>query len=458
MSYSKTYEQLNSIYLRNRSDIVICYGTSRCGLNKSIESFIRGKDYLYYKASDVEPNLQSEIFANQVYNQLKLPKALKLDYQNVLNAYLNDDTNSKKIIIIDDFTYLLKGSNTYINYICNLISDVKSLSGLMIILCTNDIYFVENELMNIMGDKSYEISAIIKDEPLKLDELIASNSHLNPKEVFIFYTCIGGNCLLWDNVKNIDDIKSFIIEDYLNEDKIYYKEGLNILPSRLRQKSLYNTILYYLAGGHNKLNDLHLQTGIDRAKLSVYLKTLIAHDLVTKVEYENFGNTSNIAKAVYMITDPFVDFWYHFIYPNITSFSVLGPERFYKKVISPKLIGYYQKYYSHYCKYIIRTNKHFNMFYGKIIDILDYQDKDGLISFIAKLDKNNSYACVCNLSIPHLSYKDYEKVLDVIKQIEKKNVGIILFSDGGFDQKLRLSAHVSDKIILYDEKEGFIKN
>ena len=43
--------------------------------------------------------------------------------------------------------------------------------------------------------------------------------------------------------------------------------------------------------GKNKLNDIHEYTGYGRDKISVYLKNLIAREIVEKIfSYDVFGN------------------------------------------------------------------------------------------------------------------------------------------------------------------------
>ncbi|MFR6392129.1 MAG: hypothetical protein ACLUN0_03870 [Roseburia sp.] len=62
-----------------------------------------------------------------------------------------------------------------------------------------------------------------------------------------------------------------------------FHEAENYISIELRELSVYNTILAALASGNNKLNDLFLKTGFSRAKISVYMKNLMAFDVVEKV-------------------------------------------------------------------------------------------------------------------------------------------------------------------------------
>ena len=80
---------------------------------------------------------------------------------------------------------------------------------------------------------------------------------------------------------------------------------------------MYNTILSAIARGKNKLNDLFLDTGYSRAKISVYMKNLSHFDIVEKVVSFETGGWENAKKGVYQIKDTFVNFWFKFVFCDV---------------------------------------------------------------------------------------------------------------------------------------------
>lgn len=80
--------------------------------------------------------------------------------------------------------------------------------------------------------------------------------------------------------------------------------------------------------GKNKLNDIHEYTGYGRDKISVYLKNLIAREIVEKIfSYDVFGN-ENTRKGLYRIQDSFIEFWYRYIYQDWSRIDVTEPYEF----------------------------------------------------------------------------------------------------------------------------------
>lgn len=87
----------------------------------------------------------------------------------------------------------------------------------------------------------------------------------------------------------------------------------------------------------NKLNDIHEYTGYGRDKISVYLKNLIAREIVEKIfSYDVFGN-ENTRKGLYRIQDSFIEFWYRYIYQDWSRIDVTEPYEFYDSHIEDRL-------------------------------------------------------------------------------------------------------------------------
>ena len=124
---------------------------------------------------------------------------------------------------------------------------------------------------------------------------------------------------------------------FLTDKGAWYKEALNYVKDEFREISVYNTILSCLAMGRNKLNDIHEYTGYGRDKISVYLKNLIAREIVEKIfSYDVFGN-ENTRKGLYRIQDSFIEFWYRYIYQDWSRIDVTEPYEFYDSHIEDRL-------------------------------------------------------------------------------------------------------------------------
>lgn len=56
------------------------------------------------------------------------------------------------------------------------------------------------------------------------------------------------------------------MQKYFKPEWLYAPAAEQLIAAELRELSVYETILYYIASGYDKLNELHLKTGYSRAK------------------------------------------------------------------------------------------------------------------------------------------------------------------------------------------------
>ena len=116
-----------------------------------------------------------------------------------------------------------------------------------------------------------------------------------------------------------------------------HEYGMTCLSGELREFGVYSTILYTIARGKQKLNDIHLATGFSRAKISVYLKNLMELDLVEKVYSYGAGPRDDSKKGLYRIINPALEFWYRFLFAEQSALVSETAEAFYEKRIQSQL-------------------------------------------------------------------------------------------------------------------------
>lgn len=158
----------------------------------------------------------------------------------------------------------------------------------------------------------------------------------------------------WNGKKSI---KENICNNILRPHGYLFSEAEDFIGSELRELSVYDTILASIASGHEKLNDLFMDTGYSRAKISVYMKNLAAFDVVEKVVSFETGGWDNSKKGVYHIRNHFVNFWFTFIYPHLSDLYVMSAEAFYETYIEKELDTYLQQYFVSVCIRIPATVK-----------------------------------------------------------------------------------------------------
>ena len=221
--------------------------------------------------------------------------------------------------------------------------------GVMVILCSSSIGWVENSMVTRIGKAAYELSGFLKIKELEFQHMMKYFPGFDMKQGIETYAVLGGVPGLWKYFDDTISIEENICNHILDPSKYLYGEGQRIVEEEFRETGVYNTILAAIAAGNHKLNKLYLHTGFSRAKISVYLKNLMEFELVEKVFSYDTEGKANVQKGIYRIKNHFVNFYFTFLYPNLSNLDCMKPIEFYNCFIAPFFKKYVADYYRIIC-------------------------------------------------------------------------------------------------------------
>jgi len=356
----------------------------------------------------------------------------------------------KKINMLDEWEHMIKADTTFMEALIRLLHHVYSENDAMIILCSSSIGFIENGLVSKIGKAALDISGFLKVKELKFADMIVRFPSYSMEECVKLYAVLGGFPGLWDYFEPKLSVEDNICENVLKKGCFLQEEGGRIVREELRETSVYYTILAALAQGREKLNALYAHTGFSRAKISVYLKNLMELEIVEKVFSVDTPGRDSQKKGVYRISNPYVHFWFKYIYPNYGECLSMESRDFYKRYIKDDLKTYCNEYFSEICReymilsaskgaLLIKPDKH-GLFDGK----------EGKIDYIGQDGNGRTIAAFCYYSKPMVTYEDYKKNLLVLQQARLEAEQIYLFAGGRFDEKLSLESKVKGNVILLE--------
>jgi len=176
------------------------------------------------------------------------------------------------------------------------------------------------------------------------------------EDKILAYSILGG---VPHYLKQFDDSRPIgwnIKNHILTRGSILYSEVEFLMRQEFRETTLYNTIIEAVALGNTKLNDIFTKTGIEKSKLSVYIKNLISLEILQR----EFSVTTGIKeqaishRGLYSVTDNFFSFWYHFVFGNISELEAGDAEGVYKYAVEPELALYVSHKFEDVCRQYIR--------------------------------------------------------------------------------------------------------
>lgn len=139
------------------------------------------------------------------------------------------------------------------------------------------------------------------------------------------------------------------VKAFLHTDSAFYRLAMDWMQESFRSPESYNTLLYAMANGYNRISEIAKFSGFPKNKCDKYIKALIEHDLVAKVPGEN-GHTQYIPANTYLTL------WYKILLTAIPNTDGSFREETYQcfmRFFNEKLLA---DFYRNMCYYWLNAN------------------------------------------------------------------------------------------------------
>lgn len=444
----KELHYLNQIFEKDGSQILVVYGQKSIGKTSLLMEFTKDRDAFYYYAMDNSERGQLYLLSKACKNNQIVVPAYPENYSTVWERLFMGTSSQKKVIVFDCFEHLVKESS---DFMPSLVSALKEAQGeYLVILCSGAIGFVENDLVSKIGKNALAINGFLKIKELKFADLRQYFDTYSTRDCVYLYSMLGGIPGLWQYFDKAISVEENICRHVLRKDAPLRMEGDRIVRESLREPAVYYSILSALADEKNKLNDLFLHTAYSRAKISVYLKNLMELEIVSKVYSLDTPGKENQKKGVYSISNHYVKFWFHYIYPNISQLHTLSEMDFYKKYIEKSFAAFCQEGFSEICRETMSLWNETGIIKEPFERVGCFEGKQGKIDFIGQLENGDYIVAFSNFENIPFSRAALLQYIQLIQSARVEPIRIYLFLRGGYDEEIALLAKTKQDFILID--------
>jgi len=441
---------LESKYAAQGGQLVVLYGRRRVGKTETLRAFCKDKDHVFYSCRECSDEEQLKSFSMRMLKQdMPISRYLKTftDWGQALDAINELPTDSKKLLVIDEFPYMAKNNKEIPSILQNLWDEKLKDENVMIVLCGSSMSFIENELLAEKNPLYGRATGILKLLEMGFYDAVKFFPKYNNGDKILAYSVLGG---IPHYLKQFDDSKTVaqnIKDSILTRGSILYSEVEFLMHQELRETTLYNTIIEAVALGNTKLNDIFNKTNIDKSKLSVYIKNLISLEIIEREFSVDSGlkERANTHRGLYNITDNFFSFWYHFVFGNISELEAGDADGVYKYAIQPELLQYASYKFESICKQFIRKQNMDGTLPFRYEKLGRYFEGNEEIDIMAvSKDKKNILLGECKFKNSAFDLSDFNNLKAKFSTDNKIKIYYYLFSKSGFtkDVKSLESEHV----------------
>ncbi len=442
---------LEDKYRSPGGQLVVLYGRRRIGKTETLRKFCAGKEHVFYSCTECTDEQQLRSFSSRMLAK-NIPAAKYVNtfsnWEQALSSVNDLPGSGKKLLVIDEFPYMVKNNSTIPSVFQNLWDSSMKNEDLMIVLCGSAMSFIEKEILAEKNPLYGRETGILKMNAMSFYEAIQFFPDYSNLEKITAYAILGG---IPHYLKQFDQSKPLeenIKQNILQRGSILYSEVEFLMRQELRETTVYNTIIEAVALGNTKLNGIFQKTQIEKSKLTAYLKNLIDLGIVQR-EFpvsDGIKEQANVQRGLYQITDNFFCFWYAFVFPNISELEAGDVDGIYEYAIKPALEQYTSRIYENICREYLRRLNRQNDLPFRFTRIGRWWDKNNELDIMAT-DQDNDYFLLgeCKFKNASLDLADMNVALAKFKPKKKTaKVFYYLFSKSGYSSDVQKAARQQD--------------
>lgn len=455
---TKELDTLEKQYRSNNSSLVIVYGRRRVGKTSLINEFLkRHNDTLYFLATEESEKQNLNAFKLQVagYTNNELLKSASVDWLAVFKTLVNYKTQTKKIIVIDEFQYIGKANSAFPSIMQKVWDTLLANENIMLILCGSLISLMKSQTLDYGSPLYGRRTAQIKLKQIAFKHYGEFYNDMTAEQLVPFYAVTGGVPKYIEVFQGYKNIFEAIQENVLNRQSFLYEEPYFLLQREVSEIGSYFSLIKTIAMGNRKLADIASSLGVKATSLTKYLKVLTDLDLIEREVPATEVSSEKSKSGLYRITDNYIAFWFKYIYPYRAYLEKGEGECVMSKIKE----GFIQNFASFVYEDICREKMWELSAKGETLSFEKvgryWGSKAGEIDIVAIGNEDN------NLILGECKYTKKEKGLELLHALREKtpaiqsltgakNVQYIIFSTAGFTKGLQEEAKRTPNLVLVD--------
>jgi AAA+ ATPase superfamily predicted ATPase len=461
-------------YNAEGGQLIVLYGRRRIGKTELLRRFAEGKPHVFYSCREISDTKQLAAFSERILNAGN-PAAKYInvfaDWETALGGISELPTDGKKkLLIIDEFPYMCKG-NPAVPSVLQILWDEKLKDeNVMIVLCGSAMSFIEKKILSEKNPLYGRATGIYKMNELPFEDAVTFFQGYSDEDKMLAYAVLGGIPHYLRQFEPALSLRENIIKNVLTKGCALYSEVEFLIRQELREPALYNTVIEAVALGNTRLNDIYTKTGLDKAKISVYLKNLIELRILER-EFSVLSGAKEQAtstRGLYRITDNFFRFWFAFVFTNLSDLEANDAEGVFDHMVLPQLNDFASPVFENVCRAFIRGKSLRNelpfrvsklgRWWGRLNKtVADENGKTRLTAVDSEIDIVAADAKSKNYILGECKFRNSETDLADLAGLKEKSLPVkkgadiryALFSKSGFSKALIASASEDDHVELF---------
>jgi len=300
--------------------LIVLYGRRRVGKTQIIKQFLKGKRGIYVLCSRESLSENLAELKRKFYELTGKEYFLKLNttsFFEIFKIFADEIKNEKVVVAIDEFPYLIELDKGIVSVFQKIWDEVLINTKVFLIICGSSIGMMETEILSYKSPLYGRRTGQWKVEPFEFKSIGKLFRKLSFEELVKVWSVFGNIPYYLSFFDENFSVEENIKRKILKKGEVLFQEPMILLREEFREPRVYTLILKYISLGYNSLGEISSATGMDKGNVSKYLSVLEETQIIEHVL--PFGQRK---RGIYILKDPFFNFWFKFVYPNISDLEI----------------------------------------------------------------------------------------------------------------------------------------
>lgn len=372
-------QSLNKTCEKPGFEFIVLTGRRRIGKTRLLQEFSKSKKPLFLMCEERKWQYNLDKFNETIAEYFQIPSPHFSSFKECFK-YVTDQTKGNKIIIIDEFSYLIKNKEI-LGEFQSIVDEILQEKDATLVLSGSAVSMMKKQVLGHKSPLYGRTTQQLNLQPLTFSNILKWFPDVSIVDAIKIYGVCDGipKYLEFFQGKNVE---KEITNNFFNPDTFLFREPKLLLEEELREPETYFQILEAMSLGYTKTVEIANYSYMEAKNIVSYLSILRDLGFVKK---EKSLLSKKRKRGTYSIRDNFFRFWFRFVssyFADIENWNAKAAVQ----EFNVNFNSYLSPVFEDVCKQFVRNRNDFQKigrwWYKDVeIDIVALNEKDSSILF-----------------------------------------------------------------------------
>jgi AAA+ ATPase superfamily predicted ATPase len=311
-----------------KKELFVLYGRRRLGKTTLLRHACASKKTLFFSCPIASEAESLRLFQAELANTLSDSALKQLEFRSwndALTYAFEASSKHKMLLIFDEFPYLMKSVPGIDATLQHAWDHCKE--PVWVALCGSLLSIMEHDVLGHSAPLYGRRTEQLELQPMSFSAVSQFYKSFSFEQKCEMYAFFGGIPAYASRAAHFESPDEAVLDLIFDTTGFLNLEPEFLLREELREPGLYFSVLHALASGCTRPNEIAQRAGISFNSIGKYLDILRRMRLVEKIVPITERHAERSTKGIYRIADPFLRFWFRFVFPNRSTIDLgKGPQ------------------------------------------------------------------------------------------------------------------------------------